>query len=83
VTVVNKTNVLNFYSEFFFNPPIPIVGFPPFSSFIWFQGIGIVHEPLSVGTHTFKLDAVNTQLAFGAFFEYHNTWMVTVQPAKK
>jgi hypothetical protein len=78
-TVINQSNVLKFYSEFFFNPPIPITGFPPVNSIIWFQGIGIVHHPLSVGTHTFKLDAVNTQPAFGGFFEYHNTWTVTVQ----
>jgi hypothetical protein len=81
-TVINQTNVLKFYSEFFFNPPIPITGFPPVNSIIWFQGISIVHHPLSVGTHTFKLDAVNTQPAFGGFFEYHNTWAVTVQPRR-
>jgi hypothetical protein len=82
VTVIDKTNVLNFYSAFFFNPPIPIIGFPPVNSIIWFQGISIVHHPLSVGTHTFQLDAVNTEPAFGGFFEYHNTWTVTVQPRK-
>jgi hypothetical protein len=80
VMVIDTTNVLNFYSEFFFNPPIPITGFPPVNSIIWFQGISIVHHPLSVGTHTFKLDAVNTQPAFGVFPEYHNTWTVTVTP---
>ena len=78
-TVINQSNVLKFYSEFFFNPPIPITGFPPVNSIIWFQGIGIAHHPLSVGTHTLKLDAVNTQPAFGGFFEYHNTWTVTVK----
>jgi hypothetical protein len=83
VTVIDHTNVLDFYSTFFFNPPIPIVGFPPVNSIIWFQGISIVHQPLSVGTHTFQLDAVNTQPAFGGFFEYHNTWTVTVEPGKK
>jgi hypothetical protein len=80
VTVIDKANVLNFYSAFFFNPPIPIIGFPPVNSIIWFQGIGVVHHPLSVRTHTFQLDAVNTQPAFGGIFEYHNTWTVTVQP---
>ncbi len=66
----------------FFNPPIPIIGFPPVNSIIWFQGIGIVYHPLSVGTHTLQLDAVNTQPAFGGFFEYHNTWTVTVEPRR-
>jgi len=83
VTVINQANTLDFYSEFFFNPPIPITGFPPINSFIWFQGIGIVHHPLSVGTHTFQLDAVNTEPAFGGIFAYHNTWTVTVRPGKK
>jgi len=82
VTVIDQTNVLNFYSAFFFNPPIPIIGFPPINSIIWFQGIGIVYHPLSVGTHTLQLDAVNTQPVFGGFFEYHNTWTVTVEPRR-
>jgi hypothetical protein len=73
--------VLSFYSQFFFNPPIPI-NFPPINSIIWFQGISLVYHPLSVGTHTLELDAVNTQPAFGGFFEYHNTWTITVQPRK-
>ena len=30
---------------------------------------------------TIKLDAKNTQPAFGSIFDYHNTWTVTVQPA--
>jgi hypothetical protein len=30
-TVIDQTNVLKFYSEFFFNPPIPLIGFPPFN----------------------------------------------------
>jgi len=85
VTVIDRTNVLNFYSEFFFNPPIPI-NFPPFKSIIWFQGVSVVHHPLSVGTHTFRLDAVNTiplpPFNNIPFAEYHNTWTVTVQPPK-
>jgi hypothetical protein len=82
-TVVDSSNVLSFYTQFFFNPPIPVIGFPPVNSIIWFQGIAIVYHPLSVGTHTLQLDAVNTQPAFGGFFEYHNTWTVTVQPRHK
>lgn len=80
VTMIDNTNVLNSYSAFFFNPAIPISNFPPVNSIIWFEGIGVVHHPLSVGTHTFKLDAVNTQPAFGGFSAYHNTWTVTVLP---
>jgi len=79
--VVDKTNVMNFCSQFVFNSSIPI-GFPPINSIIWFEGISLGHTPLSVGTHTLRLDAINTQPAFGGFFEYHNTWTVTVQPRK-
>jgi hypothetical protein len=79
VTVVDGSNLMNYYSKFAFAPPVPL-NFPPVDSLIWFEGIGTVHTPLSVGTHTIKLDAVNTQAAFGSFFEYHNTWTVTVKP---
>ena len=80
VTMIDNTNVPNFYSAFFFKRPISITNFPPIDSIIWFEGIGVVHHPLSVGTHTLKLDAVNTQPASRGFSEYHNTWSVTVLP---
>ena len=80
VTVVNQANALKFYSVFSFKPPIQVNNSPPINSIIWFQGISIVHAPLPVGTHTFQLDAVNTQPALGGFFEYHDTWTVTVRP---
>jgi hypothetical protein len=78
-TVVSGGNVGDYYSKFAFNPAIPINS-PPYASVIWFQGIGITHAPLKPGTHTFALHAKNTQLAFGGFFEYNNTWTVTALP---
>jgi len=80
VTVVSGGNAMNYYSKFTFDPVIPIFNFPPVDSIIWFQGIGITHAPLKPGTHTFVLHAKNTQTAFGLFFEYNNTWTVTVLP---
>jgi len=80
VTVVSGGNAMNYYSKFTFDPVIPIFNFPPVDSIIWFQGIGITHAPLRPGTHTFVLHAKNTQAAFGAFFEYNNTWTVKVLP---
>jgi hypothetical protein len=79
VSVVNTANVMKYYSQFAFNPPIPF-DFPPAVSFSYLQGIGIVHAPLSPGSHTFHLDAKNTDSddIFGLVFEYHNTWHVTV-----
>ena len=81
VTIINSGNVMQFYSEFFFNPAIP-VDFGNINSVIWAQGISLAYHLLSVGVHTFQLDVVNTQPAFGLFVEYHNTWTVTVQPGK-
>jgi len=78
-TVVNVGNVGDYYSKFAFRPAIPINS-PPYASVIWFQGIGILHAPLTPGTHTFALHAKNTQPAFGGFFEYNNTWTVTALP---
>ncbi|HXJ76268.1 MAG TPA: hypothetical protein VNM37_25645, partial [Candidatus Dormibacteraeota bacterium] len=76
-TVINRGNAGDYYSKFAFKPTIPINS-PPYASVIWFQGIGITHAPLTPGTHTFALRAKNTQAAFGAFFEYNNTWTMTV-----
>ena len=79
VTVINGSNVMNYYSKESLAPAISIVGFPPVDSVIWMESIGITHAPLTPGKHTFALDAVNTEPAFGFFFsEYHNTWTVTV-----
>src|SRR5215470_19746733 len=74
VTVVNGSNVMNYYSKETLNPAIAIVGFPPVDSIIWMQSIGITHAPLTPGTHTFVLHARNTQAVFGGFFsEYNNS----------
>jgi hypothetical protein len=82
VTVVGSANLMEYYSQFYFAPPVPINS-PPIDSIIWFEGIGTVHTPLSVGTHHIKLDAKNTEPAFGAIIEYHNTWTVAVRPGHR
>jgi hypothetical protein len=79
-TVVSGGNAAKYYAKFAFDPAISIFDFPPIDSVIWFQGIGITHAPLKPGIHTFALRAINTQAAFGGFFEYNNTWTVTVLP---
>lgn len=88
-TVIDQTNVMKFFSMFYFTPPV-ILNSPPTKSVIWFEGIGVVHQPLSVGTHTFTLDAKNTESLPSSFcppppspcvIEYHNEWTVTVQPS--
>src|SRR6266446_2732638 len=83
VTVLGAANHMHYYSEFYFAPVITLpAAFAPFAGIIWFEGISTVHTPFSPGTHTIKLDAKNTQAAFGSIFDYHNTWTVTVQPAE-
>jgi hypothetical protein len=81
VTVVNESNLMDYYSEFSFTPPVPI-DFPPIDSIIWGESVGIVHTPLSVGTHSIKLDLKSTQHLppgfGGGILEYHNTWTVSV-----
>ena len=83
VTVVDGSNQANYFSEFFFAPPIPINS-PPLDSVIWCEDIGIVHNSLPVGTHTIKVDIKSTQPLppnfGGGFPEYHNSWTLTVLP---
>jgi len=80
-TLVNSNNALDYFSKFRFVPAIPLpADFSPISSIIWFEGIGVVHEGFDAGRHTLRLDAKNTQPAFGTTFEFHNTWNVRVKP---
>jgi hypothetical protein len=81
VTIVDSSNVLDYYAGAFLAPEIPLNS-PPLAAAIWFQGISIVHNPLSVGSHVIHLDVKNTQPVFGFISEYHNTWNVTVSPGK-
>jgi hypothetical protein len=81
-TVVSTKNVTKYYSDFYFVPPIPYAS-PPYVSFVYFQGVGVLYPGLSPGKHTLKLDAKNTESIYGQYFyEYHNTWNVTVKPRK-
>jgi len=88
VTVVDSNNVLNYYSAFAFDPEIPLPPeWSPYLAIVWFQGIGILQSPLSVGQHIITLDAKNTIPVVDGkgnsyVFEYHNTWNVTVKPRK-
>ena len=73
---------LSYFKPVYFHPPIPL---PPESggiATIYAQGLGFVHEPLSVGTHTLTLVSGMTYPApdysYGA--RYENTWTITVPP---
>lgn len=47
---------------------------------VWVEGIGFMHQPLSVGTHTLHLVAAFNDPRFP--FGYDNTWTITVSPKK-
>ncbi len=78
MAIITADNALDHFTQFAFSPPIAFAQ-PPFESLIWYQGIGLVHGPLGPGQHTLELDAVNTEPAFGNYYEYHNTWRLTVE----
>ena len=81
-TLVTTQNVMNYYAQGLFNPPMPFQ-VANLDSLIWFQSVGVLHAPLSVGTHVMKLDVRNTIPAFGAFGEFHNTFNITVLPRNR
>lgn len=68
VVVINHKNVMDYYAEDEFDPPIPYIPYPDdFPDFevnlAFFQAVGMVHQPLSVGKHKVTLDASHyTQL---------------------
>jgi hypothetical protein len=76
-TILDNDDALDFYTQFSFDPPIPFNS-PPANAFIFSQGIGILHTPLSPGKHVIKLDEKLTVPMFNLTFEYHNTFNVTV-----
>jgi hypothetical protein len=84
VVVINQANVMDYYSVTYWNPPLYVPAFDV--TFAFHQGIGMVHQPLSVGKHVITLDVRNTQewspACGGGYTEYHNTWNITVKPGE-
>ena len=79
-TVLEKDDALkDFYTQFYFDPPIPFNS-PPLEAIIYLQTVGVLHKPLSAGTHVIKLDVKVTPVPIFGGVEYHNTFNVTVQP---
>ena len=83
VTVINNANLLDYFSQFYLDPPIPFP-FANLDSIIYLQGFGFAHSPLTPGTHTITLDETAGEplppIFGGATLEYHNTWNLTVLP---
>jgi hypothetical protein len=83
VTVIDSSNMMNYFSQFAFAPPIPIDS-PPIDSVVWGEVLAFVHSPFSVGTHTMKVDLTTGQPLppnfGGGTLEFHNTWNITVSP---
>jgi hypothetical protein len=82
VPLVTTDNVMDYFFKYELNPPIPY-DYPPLSAVIWGEEISVFHKPLARGKHTFTLDVLNTEPAFGGFSEWHNTWNVTVKRAHR
>ena len=79
-TVIDSGNIMNYYSEYTYAPPIPFP-YGNIDSFIWVQDIGMVHSPLSLGQHAIQLDVKNTEPIPGlGTLEYHNTWAINAVP---
>jgi hypothetical protein len=77
-TIIDRRDVSRYLTKFDFDPAIPIDD-PVVRAIIWFEGVGVLQNPLSPGQHTLKLDLKNTEPSFGQILEYHNTWNVTVK----
>jgi hypothetical protein len=78
-TVITSANVLEYFSQFSFSPPIPFDD-AVVQAVIWYQGVALLQNPLPPGKHVLKLDEKNAEPGFGGILEYHNTWNVTVKP---
>jgi hypothetical protein len=79
--VVSPSNVMDYYSQSTFAPPIPFDA-APVKALIWMQVIGVVHGPLEIGAHKLKLDVKDTRPLPPAFgggaMRFHNTWSINV-----
>lgn len=79
-TVIGSGNMMDYYSEYTYNPPVPYP-YDPVVANIWVQNIGMVHSPLSLGQHIIQLDVKNTEPIQGlGTLEYHNTWGINAVP---
>jgi hypothetical protein len=85
--VIDKHNLMNYYSETNFPAPGIAFDFPPAATIVSCQSIGITHTPLTPGKHTMTLHAANTQALppqyGGGFTEFNNTWNITVKQGGK
>jgi len=62
-----------------FDPMIPFPA-PPVVGVVFFQGLGFVPPPLSVGTHTITLSSeIIIDPSIGLSVRYENTWYITVK----
>jgi hypothetical protein len=72
---------VSYFEPVDFDPPIPL---PPESypgiATIYVQGLGFVHHPLAVGTHTLTLVSGMTSDYYNFGAGYENTWTITVRP---
>jgi len=83
VSVDGRPVAVKYFEPTYFDEPIPVAGWPDGTYAIFVQGLGVVHEPLSVGCHTMELESSFISPEVGQGSIYHNTWDITVVPGKK
>jgi len=86
VPVITGKNIMNYYTEGAFNPPLTTdlpqgIGA---TAWVFAQSVGMVHTPLAPGKHTLTLDESISlpDLGFPAPVVFHNTWNITVKAGK-
>jgi len=80
-TLITTDNVLSYFSKFTFEPAIPFDD-AVVQAVIWYEGVALLQNPLSPGKHVMTLDEKNSEPGFGGILEFHNTWNLTVKPAR-
>lgn len=74
---------LGYVAPVYYDPPIPLPDdYYPGMTTIYVQGLVVLHQPLSVGTHTMTLESgmsfPDPDYSYGA--KYLNSWTITVEP---
>jgi len=80
VSVDGRPVTVSYFEPTYFAEPIPLP-FPYTGCYsIYIQGLGVVHEPLSVGCHTMELESSFIWVEGNWGTRYINTWDITVVP---
>jgi hypothetical protein len=73
-----------YFGPVHFDATIPYAQPTPYGAIgaIWVQGLGFVHHPLPVGTHTLTVHSELLIPAIDLGYVFENQWTITVRPGK-